>query len=113
MAASPELPVGLVDPTLPRRLPEILRSATPPEPVRLPILSPKEARVTQRGPLIRAGMRRLVPAMLSRRASISYGADGRTFWSLSVASPGAKQLRVHFADFDVGLGEVWVFMRGG
>lgn len=113
MVVSPQLPVGQVDPTRPRKLPDFLRSAKIPEPVRLPTLSADEARVTKRGPLTSTGVRRFVSPSLTRRATVTSSVDGRTVQSVSITSPGAKQVRVHFRDFDAGTGEVWVFAPGG
>src|SRR5262249_51958375 len=34
--------------------------------------------------------------------------NGRPAWVLEVSAPGASGVRVHFRDFDVGSGTVWV-----
>lgn len=112
MAVSPTLPVGQVDPTLPRRVPDYLRSATLPEPVRLARLAADEARIRKRGPLTSTGVRRFVADALTRRAKTASLADGRTVPSVSITSPGAKRVRIHFRDFDAGDGEVWVYAPG-
>ena len=39
-------------------------------------------------------------------------ADGR-LWRVQAASPGADSLRVHFQDFDVGTGSVWLHTANG
>jgi uncharacterized protein (TIGR03437 family) len=112
MVVSPSLPAGQIDPTLPRKLPDFLRSVKLPEAVRLPTLSADEARVTKRGPLTSTGVRRFVSPSLTRRATITSAGDSRTIQSVAITSPGAKRVRVHFRDFDAGTGEVWVFAPG-
>jgi hypothetical protein len=37
---------------------------------------------------------------------------GKAVWSVAITSPGAKRVRVHFRDFDVGSAEVWVYAPG-
>jgi lysyl endopeptidase len=37
--------------------------------------------------------------------------DGRTLWRMAFRSPGAAGLRIHFSNFDVGAGSVWVYAK--
>ena len=35
--------------------------------------------------------------------------DGHRVWRMAFRSPGAAGLRIHFSNFDVGKGSVWVY----
>jgi len=112
MAVSPALPAGLVDPTLPQNLPEYLRGITPHTPVGLAPLTVDEARPRKRGPLSSTGLRRSVTVDFARHGSVVVAPDGHAVWSVAITSPRAKRVRVHFRDFDVLSGEVWVYAPG-
>jgi hypothetical protein len=60
-----------------------------------------------------AGLHRDVPADLFREARLERLDDGRQLWRVSLRSPGAGGMRVHFAGFDVGAGRVWVHDGSG
>ena len=51
--------------------------------------------------------RRLEPNALAH-GSWDTTADGRRVWRVVVRSPGSTGIRVHFSDFSVGSGRVWI-----
>ncbi|MBL8226920.1 MAG: hypothetical protein JNL98_00520 [Bryobacterales bacterium] len=55
-----------------------------------------------------AGLHRDVPASLFREARLDRLDSGRQIWRISVRSPGAAGIRLHFTDFDIGGGRLWV-----
>lgn len=75
-------------------------------------LSAAEAIPARRGPLVADGVRRAVRPTASLHPSMATLPDGRSALVVSFRSPGAVRLRVHFRNFDVGAGEVWVYAPG-
>ncbi len=75
-------------------------------------LSPSEASAYRRGPLPQTGVRRAVPPHAFPRPAISTSSDGRAVLAVSLTSPGASRIRLHFRDFNAGSGEVWVYAPG-
>jgi uncharacterized protein (TIGR03437 family) len=96
----------------PRRLPETLRAIPTPRPVSLGPLADSE-RPKPRGGALPIGVSREVPAAALARPAASVSADGRAVITAAVNSVGASRIRVHFQNFDVGKGEVWVYGAGG
>ncbi len=91
----------------------------------LPPLGPGElARLQPQRGLTPVGVHRSLPAGAAA-LSFSGGAAQTTvegawqatpvgrLWRLRVTSPGARALRVHFQDFDVGAGSVWLHTADG
>ena len=102
-------PLRAGDPTLPRRIPDSVRQAPVPVPFSAGPLSSAEARVHRRGPLVQTGVRRALPAAALANPNVSISPEGRAILTLSLRSPGATRLRLHFRGFHAGAGEVWVF----
>jgi hypothetical protein len=55
------------------------------------------------------GVRRLLPASVAKKGRWAKLKDGTPLWRLAIRSPGAAGLRVHFQNFEVGRGMVWVY----
>src|SRR5262245_42312560 len=99
------------DPTRLRPIPEAIYSTPLPLAVRLPGLSKNEdRRLSRRGGITRAGVRRRL-ATMSYRPWITASTDGQVV-KFAISSPGALQMRIHFRNFDVGNAEVWVHAPG-
>ena len=60
----------------------------------------------------RVGRVRAMAADAVEKGSWTALADGRFVWRLTIRSPEATELRIHFADFHVGAGKVWVYSDG-
>jgi hypothetical protein len=82
--------------------PEVVLRPSAPTPAATPGTQPEPMRV---GAHIDAG-----PAM--KKGKWAKLADGRRVWRLSVRSPGAKAIRVHFDRFAGVAGTVWVHDGG-
>ena len=104
---SPEM-----DATIQRPLPSILPSAPIPRPLILARLEKPVSAGIRRGTM-RVGEKRALPAYAFNRGLATTASDGRALWTLSIQSPGAAGIRVHFRDFDVGNGEVWLYSPAG
>lgn len=65
-------------------------------------------RVVRKG-LVSVGVDREVPAEVFQQGSWSQTADGSRAWRLTLTSPDAAGLRVHFTNFHVGDAKVWLF----
>ncbi len=57
---------------------------------------------------MKVGEHRALPADALKKGKWSRAADGSKIWRLAVVSPGAQSIRVHFQQFRVGIGRVWV-----
>lgn len=54
------------------------------------------------------GLTRDVPSEAMRRGACTTLPDGTSVWRLAIRSPGAISLRIHFQNFDVRDGRVWI-----
>ncbi len=61
----------------------------------------------------RVGRVRAMPVDAVDSGSWTAMPDGRQVWRLAVRSPEASEVRVHFTDFHVGTGKVWVYSGNG
>ncbi len=59
-----------------------------------------------------AGLHRRLPVDFLDAAVVDF-VDGRQVWRAALESPGAAGVRVHFTNFDVGSGRVWVHDGSG
>jgi hypothetical protein len=63
----------------------------------------------------RVGLKRtfkMAPLSIQRGSALETQlADGRKMWTLSIRSPGAFGIRLHFSKFDVGNGSVIVYAK--
>lgn len=57
----------------------------------------------------RIGVKRAMPSGAWNGVNPETSADGRTIYRIQVHSPGAQGIRLHFVNFSVGTGEVWVY----
>jgi uncharacterized protein (TIGR03437 family) len=105
-------PLRAADAAFPRRIPDSIVNAPIPDAFVERPLSLLESRVNRRGPLQQAGVRRSVPQQAFVNVALSNSPEGRTILTAALRSPGAHRLRLHFRDFHVGSGEVWVVGRG-
>lgn len=105
-------PARAADASAPRRIPNIVANAPVPAPFDQEPLSPLESRVHRRGPLRQIGVRRAVPQAALANLALSTSAEGRAILTAAVRSPGARRIRLHFRDFHVGPGEVWIYASG-
>jgi uncharacterized protein (TIGR03437 family) len=105
-------PLRGFDATLPRRIPDAVRNAPTSEPVSVGPLSRSERLVHRRGPLVQAGVRRAIPRAAWTNAAVSVTPDGQSVLAVSLRSPGASRIRLHFRDFHAGSGQAWVFAPG-
>ncbi len=81
--------------------------------VRLQALSAAEsARLAKQGPNRQIGVHRDLPTNLLSSGAWAQLADGRIIWRLSIASPGAAGVRVHFTNFKTD-GQVWLYATDG
>lgn len=55
------------------------------------------------------GIHRVLPASAWKKGRWTKLKDGTTLWRLAIRSRGAAGLRVHFRNFEVGGGMVWVY----
>ncbi len=102
----------------PRVAPSSARNRLPPgysSKLEVPIAwNPGPLTADEAAPLPRYGVRQIgvqravAPEKLSRavRATLP---DGRRVWRVALRSTGAEALRVHFQDFSVASGEVWLY----
>ena len=108
------------------RPPSLQLSLSPPAAVALPPLGPDDLQRLQpqegRAPLI--GVHRRLPAGAVTR-SFSGGAVKTTaegawqstavgrLWRLKMTSPSARAMRIHFRDFAIGAGSLWLYSASG
>ena len=108
------------------RPPSLQLSLSPPAAVALPPLGPNDLQRLQpqegRPPLI--GVHRRLPAEAVTR-SFSGGAVKTTaegawqstavgrLWRLKMTSPSARAMRIHFRDFAIGAGSLWLYSASG
>lgn len=105
-------PLRPFEPALPRRIPDAVRNAPTREPISVGPLSRSERLQHRRGPLVQSGVRRTVPQTAWMHAAASVTPDGQAVLAVSLRSPGASRIRLHFRDFHAGSGQVWVFAAG-
>jgi hypothetical protein len=91
-----------------RQLPSFRAELSPAFPHRLPALEETEFPERLKSGETLAGVHRSLPAEAFHSARWDSLPDGRRVWRVSIESPGAKGLRVHFEDFRAGDGRVWV-----
>ena len=60
-----------------------------------------------------AGMHRTLPADALKRGRWTKLASAQSVWRLGLKSPDASGIRVHFRDFDVAGGSVWIYSTAG
>ena len=106
-------------PSLGLRLPAPAAAALP------PLGSDDMERLRTQQGLTPVGVHRALPAGTAEPSSPSNGAAGTIvagawqatavgrLWRLRVTSPGARALRVHFQDFDIGGGNLWLHTADG
>ena len=74
-----------------------------------PFTAPRPAGVDQRDPMpLQIGSHRPVQGDAINKGKWAKLPDGRRIWRLEIQSPGAKRLRLHFDNFAVGKGRVWL-----
>jgi hypothetical protein len=94
---------------LERNLPPSIRDALPPAAqFTMPPLNTRSLPTTnsRRQPLI--GQHRPLPAQAQTAGGWSHSSAGRALWRLQITDPQAIAVRIHFRNFDVGDGQVWV-----
>ncbi|MCS7026591.1 MAG: PPC domain-containing protein [Bryobacteraceae bacterium] len=111
------------DPETARRLRELRLSIPsramrlrPAAEYRLSVLADREIAAARQGlaeGLAFAGLHRDLPEQVFQMARVDVLDSGRQVWRVSIRSPGAAGLRVHFTRFDVGPGRVWVHDGSG
>lgn len=93
----------------PNSVREIRKMARPAHRLSLGALKSEEARpVTRKPGLAPVGINRALPSDLIGQGEWSATAEGTQVWRLSLTSPEADALRLHFQDFHVGAGKVWL-----
>ncbi len=96
-------------PHSPRPLPRSFRMAVTPPPA-IALAAPTDAQVARvRKHPTAVGLTRPLSADTAARGAWSSLPDGTPVWQLMVQSSGALGVRVHFTNFGVGNGEVWVY----
>src|SRR3954469_21487680 len=55
------------------------------------------------------GIDRSLPADVLSQGQWSTSPEGKQVWRLALQSSGAEALRLRFADFHAGAGQVWIF----
>jgi hypothetical protein len=55
------------------------------------------------------GKHRPLPSSALKKGKWEKLPDGMRIWRLSIQSPGATGMRVHFAKFNAGKGKVWIY----
>src|SRR5262249_14986370 len=80
-----------------------------PKPLRLAPLSQEEAKRPPKGPVRQTGVQRALPAKAFDKATVTTLPSGRRLWRLTIESPGAIGLRIHFRGYDGAGGELWVY----
>jgi hypothetical protein len=58
---------------------------------------------------MKTGVHRTVPGNVRDAGTWDQLPDGTYVWRLAIRSPGSRAIRVHFSDFAVGPGRVWVY----
>src|SRR3954447_7848157 len=65
-------------------------------------------------PTVRAvGLGRTISPRLMQHGEWSTLASGQNIWRVSLRSPQAWGMRLHFTDFHAGDGKVWLYPKGG
>jgi hypothetical protein len=72
----------------------------------------EEHPITRKPGLAPVGVSRPIPPETLAKGEWSTTAEGKPVWRLSLISTGAEALRVRFADFHVGAGQVWLLGTG-
>jgi Viral BACON domain len=81
--------------------------------VRMDALSTEEAKkIGSVGSMRRIGVHRELPDTAVTAGKWTVLPNGRSIWRLSVGSASAAGVRVHFTDFSVGDGQVWIYALG-
>lgn len=96
-ALKKQLPAGYQSGNVPSRMVEL-------EPI------PVQSQRSQRG-LRRVGVRRTLPPGIWNGVKAETAAGGATMYRIQVHSPGARGIRLHFTNFSVGSGSVWVYAQ--
>lgn len=92
-----------------RVLPSTFGASLPtPRMLALPPLRDAELLEPPLAGLMPQGVHRALPGDLALHGDWNALPSGREVWRLAIRSPGAASLRVHFEDFDVGPGKVWI-----
>ena len=60
----------------------------------------------------RIGLHRDLPSTAVRTGTWTTLGDGSRVWRLAIGSPAASGVRVHFTDFSIGKGQVWLYAEG-
>jgi hypothetical protein len=82
--------------------------------VRLQVLSQAEsAKLGDRGPNRQIGVHRNTPGDILSTGVWTQLADGRSIWRVSITSPGAAGIRVHFTNASLGGGQLWLYANDG
>ncbi len=87
--------------------------AHPVEQVLHPLTREEMAKAPVRENLLLTGIHRPVPVDLAAFGRWDTLADGRKLWRAALHSPGAAGLRLHFENFAVGAGRVWLHDSDG
>ncbi len=106
--------------------PSLQLSLPPPRVAALPPLSPDDLRLLQprdgQPPAI--GIHRRLPSgsvtlslsgtrARTRAEGAWQSVPGGRLWRLTITSPGARAMRVHFRDFAIGTGQLWLYSADG
>ena len=93
-----------------RELPPSFRArlSKPPELSLHPLNRAERALLAEPSRLARTGVHRNLPAGAPANGTWDTTSEGRQIWRLVVHSPGSTGIRVHFTEFSVGSGRVWL-----
>ena len=73
-----------------------------------PLDDAERARLAERGPRLKTGIRRQLAAHAIASGEWDTTPEGGRIWRMAIHSPGSRGMRVEFSSFAVGAGRVWV-----
>jgi hypothetical protein len=85
------------------------RLANPRQEWKLGELTGEEARPKNHNGLTSIGVGRHVSSDVMQRGEWNTMPTGQRVWRVSLRSPGAWGMRVHFTDFQIGQGSIWIY----
>lgn len=99
-----------------RALPSLASRLAAPAPHRLALLTPED--LAPKSNAVKLAARAGVHRPLAPGAALEAGRwqvldNGQAVWRMAIQSPGAAGLRIHFRDFDLGGGRVWLHDGSG
>jgi lysyl endopeptidase len=93
----------------PPQPPGLMAKLPAPPQYALPPLPAQPASSDDKGGPLAIGKHRQLPSSALKKGKWTKLPDGQRVWRISILSPGAKGLRVHFAKFAAGKSKVWIY----